>query len=637
MAWIYEKAYDVIVVGAGHAGCEAAWAAARRGHPTLLLTMNLNSIALMPCNPSVGGPGKGHMVRELYALGGLMPRITDRTYLQMRMLNESKGPAVQALRAQSDKKEYSRVMKETLEGVEGLDLKQAEVVDTVIEDGRVVGVRTSTGLVYRGRAVILTTGPYLRSDIVIGRTRYPGGPHNQLPAYPLGVTLARIGLEVGRLQTATPPRVKRQSIRWEGLKEVPGDKHIRTFTGQPVRQQQHSVYLTQTTQDTVKLVQKNLKDSPLVIGNIVNHGPKHCPSIDRKVIKFPSMATHGVFLEPEGATSDEIYLQGMTTSMPAAAQEEILRSIPGLEQCEIVRHGYAIEYDFVLPHQLKATLELKSVPGLYLAGQICATTGYEEAACQGYIAAVNATCTLRHEAPFVLGRDEAYIGVMIDDLITQYHHEPYRMTTSHAEFRLHLRYNNTPARLMSKGYQLGLVERHTFQQERERELRIQMEVATLKATTVAPTRRNLELLAEVSPTPIRKVATLAELLARPEVTHEHLERFGHVRRVPRELVPEVEELLRYESYLDRLDAQRASFLTLERVRIPPAFDYTTVPGLTEETRTRLAVFAPVSVGQAGRVEGVTAEEVTRLLARVAPTPPEAPADAHVRLAEEPVA
>lgn len=637
MAWIYEKAYDVIVVGAGHAGCEAAWAAARRGHPTLLLTMNLNSIALMPCNPSVGGPGKGHMVRELHALGGIMPRVTDRTYLQMRMLNESKGPAVQALRAVSDKKEYGRVMKETLESVPGLDIKQAEVVDVVVENGRVQGVRTSTGLVYRAKAVILTTGPYLRSDIVIGRTRYPGGPHNQLPAFPLGETLGKMGLEVSRLQTATPPRVKRQTVDWSGLKPVPGDTHIRTFTGERVREIQHNVYLTHTTEETVRLVQKNLKDSPLVIGNIVNHGPKHCPSIDRKVIKFPSMATHGVFLEPEGATSDEIYVQGMTSAMPAAAQEEILKSIPGLERSEIVRHGYAIEYDFVLPHQLKQTLELKMVPGLFLAGQICATTGYEEAACQGFIAAVNATASVRGDAPFVLGRDEAYIGVLIDDLITQYHHEPYRMTTSRAEFRLHLRYNNAPARLMSKGFALGLVDRHTFQLEKERELRIQMEVATLKSKSVAPTKRNQELLAEVSPAPLRKPATYAELLARPEIGHAHLERFGHVRSVPNELVPDVLELLRYESYLDRLDAQRASFLTLERIAIPADFDYASVPGLTDETRQRLAVFAPVSVGQAGRVEGVTPEEVTRLLARVAPTPAEAPADAHVRALEETLA
>jgi tRNA uridine 5-carboxymethylaminomethyl modification enzyme len=616
MPHVYEKHYDVIVVGAGHAGCEAAWAAARRGHPTLLLTMNLNSIALMPCNPSVGGPGKGHMVRELYALGGLMPRITDRTYLQMRMLNESKGPAVQALRAQSDKKEYGRVMKETLEGVSGLDIKQAEVVDVVVEDGACRGVRTSTGLIYSGARVILTTGPYLRSDIVIGRNRYPGGPHNQLPAYPLGETLARIGLEVGRLQTATPPRVKKQTIKWDGLKEVKGDTHIRTFTGQPVRGGQHSVFLTATTEETVRLVQKNLKDSPLVIGNIVNHGPKHCPSIDRKVIKFPSMATHGVFLEPEGATSDEIYLQGMTSAMPAAAQEEILRSIPGLEECEVVRHGYAIEYDFALPHQLDRTLELKSVPGLYLAGQICATTGYEEAACQGFVAAVNATASLRGEPPFVLGRDEAYIGVLIDDLVTRYHHEPYRMTTSRAEFRLHLRYNNAPARLMGKGYQLGLVDRGTWQDEKDRELKIQIEVAALKSRMVAPTRRNLELLAEISPVPIKKPVSLAELLARPEVRHEQLERFGHVRHLSRELVPDVEEALRYESYLARLDEQRASFLALERVEIPRAFDYAEVPGLSETSRTRLETFAPASLGQAGRVEGVTPEEVTRLLARL---------------------
>jgi tRNA uridine 5-carboxymethylaminomethyl modification enzyme len=619
MPYTYDKVYDIVVVGAGHAGCEAAWVGARRGHATLLLTMNLNAIALMPCNPSIGGPGKGHMVRELYALGGLMPRIADKTYLQMRLLNESKGPAVQALRCQSDKKEYGRTMKETLESLPGLDIKQAEVIDVWVENGRCCGVITSTGVRYRAHRVILTTGPYLRSDIIIGRTRYSGGPHNQLAAFPLGETLGRIGLATGRLQTATPPRIKKQTIRYDGLKEIPGDTGIRTFTGQPAKTDQMSCFLTVTTDETVQLVKKNLKDSPLIIGNIVNSGPKHCPSIDRKVIKFPGMSTHGVFLEPEGATSDEIYLQGMTTSMPAEAQDEILRSIPGLETCEVVRHGYAIEYDFVFPHQLRKTLELKAVPGLYLSGQICATTGYEEAACQGFLAGVNASRSLRNEPPFVLGRDEAYMGVLVDDLVNQFHEEPYRMTTSRAEFRLHLRYNNAPARLMGHGWQLGLVERGTYQDEKERQLKLEMEILALKTRTVPPSKRVNELLATVTPFQLKKPVSYAELLARPEIQFHHLEQLlGHQRRIPSNWVPEVEEFLKYETFLDRLDGQRANFLTLERVPIPTGYDFQAVPGLEPNTRDRLGLFGPTSLGQASRVEGVSRDDVTRLLAHLRP-------------------
>jgi tRNA uridine 5-carboxymethylaminomethyl modification enzyme len=631
----YEKRYDVIVVGAGHAGCEAAWVAARRGHPTLLLTMNLGAIALMPCNPSVGGPGKGHMVRELYALGGLMPHIADHTYLQIRMLNESKGPAVQALRAQSDKKEYGRLMRQSLERLPGLDIKQAEVVDVCLEDdGACRGVLTSTGLVYRARAVVLTTGPYLRSDIIIGRTRFPGGPHNQMPAIPLGETLARIGLATGRLQTATPPRVKKQTVRTDGLRVIPGDTHIRTFTGLPARERQLPVYLTATTPETVRLVERHLVDSPLVIGNIVNSGPRHCPSIDRKVMKFPEMKTHGVFLEPEGAASDEIYLQGMTTSMPARAQEEILRTIPGLERCEVVRHGYAIEYDFVLPHQLRRTLELKRVPGLFLAGQICATTGYEEAAAQGLVAGVNASCRVRGEPPFVLGRDEAYIGVLVDDLVSHRHDEPYRMTTSRAEFRLHLRYANAPARLMGKGWRLGLVDRATYQREKERDLAVQLELLALKSRKISPSRRNREIVTSFSPSGLRKPITLAELLARPEVRWEHLARLGHVPRVPAALLPEVEELLRYEGYLDRLDAQRAGFLALERIELPARLDFDRAPGLSAATREALALFGPETLGQASRLDGITRSEVTRLLARAAHASAAHASEAHASEASE---
>lgn len=616
MTQVPGSSYDVIVVGAGHAGCEAAFASARRGHPTALITLNINAIALMPCNPSIGGPGKGHLVRELYALGGTMPEVTDRTYVQIRMLNESKGPAVQALRAQSDKAEYSSMMRQRVEAEPLIDLMQAEVTDVFVEDGVCRGVITSTGMVYRAKAVILTTGPYLRSDIIIGKNRFPGGPHNQMPAFPLGETLGRMGLEMGRLQTATPPRLKRDTIDFTGLKELPGQTDIPTFTGKKAKADQMSCFWTTTTRKTIDVIHRCLENSPLKLGNITQKGPKHCPSIDRKVIRFPEIVEHGIFLEPEGARSDEIYLQGLTTAMPADAQEQIIATVPGLEKARIVRYGYAIEYDFVYPHQLRRTLELKKLPGLYLAGQPNATTGYEEAACQGFVAGVNASLKIRGEDPFILGPHQAYLGVLIDDLVSQEHHEPYRMTTSRAQFRLHLRYDNAASRLMPIGYRLGLVSREDFEAERERELRMQLEALALKTRKVRPDRQTQEILKTYGDIPLKKPVSLAELLARPEIRFDDLRAFGYQPQVPPSCFEELERSLKYEPYLDRVDRQLEGFARMESIRLPEGFTFQAVRGLTDEVRGDLEKFGPENMGQVSRVHGISAEDVTRVLQAV---------------------
>ena len=613
--------YDVVVVGAGHAGCEAAAAAARLGARTLLVTLDLSSVALMPCNPSVGGPGKGHLVRELYCLGGLMPRVLDESALQFRVLNETKGPAVRALRAQADKRAYGRVMRRSLEAIPGLDLYEGEVAELLLHSSRkeVAGVVLAGGATIQAARVVVCTGVYLDSRIVIGRQSRPGGPQNLANSLHLADALAATGLEVRRLQTATPPRVHARSIRLEGLQQRPA-QDVATFTGAPPPRDPRPVYVTRTNPETVRRIKDHLAESPLKLGNITDHGPRHCPSIDRKVIRFPDKGEHTIFLEPEGRDTHEVYLQGFTTSMPAWAQEAIIRSIRGLEEAEILRYGYAIEYAYVPPWQLRRTMASRVVGGLYLAGQINGTTGYEEAAGQGWLAGVNAARSLRDQAPYLPRRDQAYMGVLVDDLVTRDHREPYRMTTSRAEFRLVIRNDNATERLMADGYALGLVPRGTLAAEHARALAAQIETCRLRTVPVRPTRAVQQALVALGSDPPAKKESLAEVLARPRVHHRDLSTVHPAARpLPGPVAEKVEVACKYDAYVGTLAPRLREYRRLEGVPIPEGFDYDLVPGLEEEEREILVRFRPASLASLGRLKGLGPEVAARVGGALATT------------------
>ncbi|KZE44181.1 tRNA uridine-5-carboxymethylaminomethyl(34) synthesis enzyme MnmG [Rossellomorea marisflavi] len=608
--------YDVIVIGAGHAGVEAGLASARMGAKTLMVTINLDMIAFMPCNPSVGGPAKGIVVREIDALGGEMGRNIDKTHIQMRMLNTGKGPAVRALRAQADKFTYQNEMKKTIENEPNITLMQGMVEELIVEDGECKGVVTMTGAAYRAKTVVITTGTFLRGEIILGELKYSSGPNNQQPSIRLADHLRELGFDTVRFKTGTPPRVNGSTIDYSKTEIQPGDDVPRAFSYETTKYitDQLPCWLTYTNETTHQLIDDNLHRSPMYSGMIKGTGPRYCPSIEDKVVRFNDKPRHQIFLEPEGRNTQEVYVQGLSTSLPEDVQQKILSTIPGLENVQMMRPGYAIEYDSIVPTQLWPTLETKKIKNLYTAGQINGTSGYEEAAGQGLMAGINAACRSLGKDEVILGRSDAYIGVLIDDLVTKGTNEPYRLLTSRAEYRLLLRHDNADLRLTDIGHSIGLISDERYGRFTAKKELIEAEKERLKSTRIKPTEETQSVIREAGGSELKDGILAVDLLKRPEMNYSHMKSL-----VPNEveLDPEVEEQVeiqvKYEGYIEKSLQQVDKMKKMENKRIPENIDYTKISGLASEARQKLIEVQPLSLAQASRISGVNPADVSILL------------------------
>ena len=613
-----EETYDVVIVGAGHAGCEAALASARLGMETIMFTVSVDSIALMPCNPNIGGSSKGHVVRELDALGGEMGKNIDKTFIQSKMLNESKGPAVHSLRAQADKQDYSRHMRKTLENTEHLTIRQAEVSEIMAEDGKIRGVKTFSGAVYHAKAVVLCTGTYLKARCIYGDVSNPTGPNGLQAANHLTDSLKKNGIEMFRFKTGTPARVDKKSIEFSKMEEQFGDSRVVPFSfstnPDEIQKEQVSCWLTYTNEDTHRIIKDNLDRSPLFSGAIEGTGPRYCPSIEDKVVKFPDKNRHQVFVEPEGLYTNEMYLGGMSSSLPEDVQYAMYRTVPGLEKVKIVRNAYAIEYDCINALQLKPTLEFKKISGLFAGGQFNGSSGYEEAAVQGFMAGVNAVMKIQGREAVVLDRSQAYIGVLIDDLVTKENHEPYRMMTSRAEYRLLLRQDNADIRLRKIGHDIGLVSDGEYEHLLKKMDDIQSELKRLEKTVIGVNDQVQTFLKKHGSTLLKSGITLAELVKRPELDYDKLAELDEDRpELPDDVREQVNIEIKYEGYIKRQMQQVAQFKKLEDKKLPEDFDYSGVNSLRREAVQKLNKVQPATIGQASRISGVSPADISVLL------------------------
>ena len=613
-----EQFFDIIVVGAGHAGCEASLACARLGLNTVMFTVSVDSIALMPCNPNVGGSSKGHLVRELDALGGEMGKNIDKTFIQSKMLNQSKGPAVHSLRAQADKQAYSTEMRKTLENTENLTIRQGEVTELLVEDGHITGVKTFSGATYHAKAVVLCTGTYLKARCIYGDVSNYTGPNGLQAANYLTDSLKKLGIEMFRFKTGTPARIAGNTIDYSKMEEQFGDERVVPFSfstdPESVQIEQKSCWLTYTNEKTHEIIRANLDRSPLYSGMIEGTGPRYCPSIEDKVVRFADKKRHQVFIEPEGLYTNEMYIGGMSSSLPEDVQYEMYHSVPGLENARIVKNAYAIEYDCINPRQLYPTLEFKKIKGLFSGGQFNGSSGYEEAAAQGLIAGINAAMEVKGREQLILDRSEAYIGVLIDDLVTKENHEPYRMMTSRAEYRLLLRQDNADLRLRKKGWEVGLIDDETYHKLQEKERRIQEEIERVEHATVGGSAEVQSLLESLNSTLLKSGTTIAELIRRPELNYKVLAPIDKERpELPEDVCEQVEINIKYDGYIRRQMKQVEQFKKLEQKKLPEDIDYEDVGSLRIEARQKLEAYRPVSIGQASRISGVSPADVSVLL------------------------